>query len=129
MTEVIDDVQPRLNKLESDFHAKLSENQKLALELCSAGEQLACAEKEKRRFEQANGSLVEQAQREENKVNQLHKARLELQQSLAGMEESVQRERKEKAELGQLVHRQQVQCKEQETAIEMLKQVRDVQLC
>lgn len=121
LNEVIDDVQTRLNKLESDYHIKLNENQTMSAELSTVSDQLTSLEKEKKRLGQVNETLMEQVHREENKVNQLNKIRLELQETVASMEECVQKERKDKVELSHKLQNQQAEFKETQLAFERLK--------
>lgn len=111
LTDVIDDLQPRLSKVEADLQVKNNENQKLSTELLQTEDALANLSKEKKRIDQTNVKLMEQVHHEENKNIQLNKVRLELQRELALAEDGLQKGIREKAELNQSVKRQENELK------------------
>lgn len=79
--------------------------------------------KEKKRVEQSNEKLIEQLHQEEDKTNQLNKFKAQLQLELATAEESIEKEKREKAEQSRVIQKQTGDFKAAQDSIEQLTNV------
>ena len=82
LNDVISDLQPRLNKFETELHSKNSENEFLQSDLSQKEDYIQSLEKEKKRTNDMCEKLMIQLHEEEDKSSELYKARLELKDSL-----------------------------------------------